>query len=174
MRLLDRYLLRQLLVPLGYCLCGFLTFWVFFDLFGELDTFQKHKLRAHDIIEYYLVSAPEFLVVVLPMALLLALLYALTNHARHHEITAIRAAGASLWRLCLPYFGVGFCASAALFVLNEFWAPDGAAAAEQILNRRLPVAPGGLRKNQVRNLGFTNAREGRTWQIGVYDSVTAE
>ena len=32
MRLLDRYLLRELLVPLGYCLGGFLIFWISFDL----------------------------------------------------------------------------------------------------------------------------------------------
>ena len=74
------------------------------------------------------VKTPEFLVVVLPIALLLALLYTLTNHARHHEITAIRAAGVSLWRLCLPYLAVGFAASLALFALNELCVPDSAEA----------------------------------------------
>src|SRR5688572_14934754 len=98
MRLLDRYLLRELLVPLIYCVGGFLIFWISFDLFSELNEFQRNKLTAKDIAEYYLVSAPEFLSIVLPIALLLALLYALTNHARHHEITAIRAAGVSLFR----------------------------------------------------------------------------
>src|SRR5207237_5597104 len=137
MRLLDRYLLRELLVPLAYCLCGFLIFWVFSDLFTTLPDFQKRKLLPLDIAEYYLVSTPEFLVVVVPIALLLALLYALTNHSRHHEITAMRAAGISLWRLCLPYLAVGFVASLGLFALNEFWVPESVAAAEQILNRRV-------------------------------------
>ncbi|MEY2429939.1 MAG: lipopolysaccharide export system permease protein [Verrucomicrobiota bacterium] len=174
MRLLDRYLLRELLVPLGYCLCGFLIFWVFSDLFSTLAEFQKKKLLPWDIAEYYLVSTPEFLVVVVPIALLLALLYALTNHARHHEITAMRAAGISLWRLCLPYLAVGFLASLGLFALNEFWVPDSVAAAEQILNRRVPRPPGALGPNQVRDLGFNNARDGRKWQIGVYNSDTGE
>jgi lipopolysaccharide export system permease protein len=174
MRLLDRYLLRELLVPLGYCLCGFLIFWVFSDLFSTLTEFQKKKLLPWDIAEYYLVSTPEFLVVVVPIALLLALLYALTNHARHHEITAMRAAGVSLWRLCLPYLAVGFIASLGLFALNELWVPDSVAAAEQILNRRVPRPPGALGPNQVRDLGFHNARDGRKWQIGVYNSDTGE
>src|SRR5690349_7468662 len=107
MRLLDRYLLRELLVPLFYCLSGFVLLWICLDLFNELNMFQKAKLHGNDIAEYYLVSTPDVLVIVLPMALLLALLYALTNHARHHEITAIRAAGISMWRLCLPYLGIG-------------------------------------------------------------------
>src|SRR2546425_13247125 len=77
MRLLDRYLLRELLVPLGYCLAGFLIFCIAFDLFSDLRTLQEHKLHGIDIVEYYCVKAPELLVTyyVLPVALLLALLY---------------------------------------------------------------------------------------------------
>jgi len=73
----------------------------------ELSGLQEKRLHAGDIAQYYLVKTPEFLVLVLPISLLLALLYSLTNHARHNEITAIRAAGVSLWRLAVPYFGVG-------------------------------------------------------------------
>ena len=98
MRLLDRYLLRELLVPFGYCLGGFFVFWVSFDLINELGEFQNRRLRTPEIAQYYLVKAPEMIVFVLPVALLLALLYTLTNHARHHELTAMRAAGVSLWR----------------------------------------------------------------------------
>src|SRR5690606_11767815 len=121
MRLLDRYLLRELLVPLGYCLGAFVLCWIAFDMFDELGDLLQYKLRAGDIVKYYLVRAPEFVALVLPFALLLALLYTLTNHARHHEVTAIRAAGVSLWRLALPYFVVGFLASILLFLLNEYF-----------------------------------------------------
>jgi lipopolysaccharide export system permease protein len=174
MRLLDRYLLREFLVPLGYCLCGFLTLWIFFDLFAELNRFQSKKLHGGDIAEYYLVNMPETLAVILPITVLLALLYALTNHARHHEITAIRAAGVGLWRLCLPYLAVGFVASVGLFALNELVVPDSSEAADKILDRRMPKPAGALRPNQVANLGFTNSRDGRKWLIGIYNTDTAE
>ena len=78
---------------------------------------------------------PEFLVMVLPITLLLALLYTLTNHARYNEITAMRAAGVSLWRICVPYFVVGFAASVALFALNEIGVPRSTDWADRILNR---------------------------------------
>jgi len=174
MRLLDRYLLRELLVPLGYCLCGFLLFWISSDLFVTLGGFQKKGLVALDIVEYYLVVLPEFLVLVLPIALLLALLYALTNHARHQEITAIRAAGVSLWRLSLPYLGVGFLASLALFAANEFWVPSSDERAKAILKRRLAPDPGAPGRNEYRNLCFDNTRDGRRWRIGVYNTQTGE
>ena len=174
MRLLDRYLLRELLIPLGYCLCGFLLLWVTSDLFVKLGEFQKKGLVARDIAEYYLVSLPEFLVMVLPIALLLAMLYTLTNHARHQEITAIRAAGVSLWRLTLPYFGVGLVASLALFAANELWVPQSGERAETIMKRHLAADPHAPGRNEYRNLYFENTRDGRRWRIGLYNTETGE
>jgi len=174
MRLLDRYLLRELLVPLAYCLVGFLMLWITSDLFANLGDLQRKKLQAGDIAEFYFVQVPEILVLILPIALLLALLYALTNHARHHEITAIRAAGVSLWRLSAPYFAVGLLSGAGLFVLNEYFVPDSSDASERIKLRYDPKSTGNAPGNRVRNLGFTNAREGRVWKIGMYNSDTAE
>jgi lipopolysaccharide export system permease protein len=174
MRLLDRYLLRELLVPLGYCLCGFMLFWISSDLFVTLGDFQRKGLVARDIAEYYLVVLPDFLVLVLPIALLLAMLYALTNHARHQELTAIRAAGVSLWRISLPYLGVGFLASLALFAVNEFWVPSSDDRAKAILKRHQAPDPHAPGRNEYRNHCFDNTRDGRRWRIGVYNSRTGE
>src|ERR1041385_8478375 len=126
MRLLDRFLLRELVIPLAYCLAGFLMFWISFDLFNDLDEFQADHLLASDIIEVYWVRLPDLLVVVLPVGFLLALLYTLASHSRHHELTAMRSAGISLWRICVPYLVVGILLSAALFWMSERLAPNSA------------------------------------------------
>jgi len=173
MRLLDRYLLRELLVPLSYCLGGFLIFWISFDLLSEMSGFQDDNLSAGDIATYYLVKTPELLVVVIPIALLLELLYALTNHARHNELTAMRAAGLSLVRLSLPYLGVGLAFSILLFVLNEFCVPRGDDAAREIIARHVQRS-GPPDKHWTRNLHFRNARDGRMWHIGAFNTVTYE
>jgi lipopolysaccharide export system permease protein len=170
MRLLDRYLLRELFIPLGFCLCGFLIFYVAFDLIGSLNHFQEQNLLAGDVIEYYLVKIPDIIVFILPVTLLLALLYALTNHSRHHEITAIRAAGVSLWRLSLPYLAVGLLFSGIVFVLNEFWVPDSQAKQERIMQRRRNDGSADLSKPTA--LGFHNTRDGRNWIIGSYNFKT--
>ncbi len=174
MRLLDRYLLRELLVPLGFCLCGFLLFWIASDLFVELGSFQKKGMEAVDIVDYYLAILPEFLVLVLPIALLLALLYALTNHARHQEITAIRAAGVSMWRLSLPYLGMGLLASLAMFAANEFWVPRSGARVKAILKRHQASNPNEPGHDEYRNLFFENTRDGRRWRVGVFNTRTGE
>ncbi len=168
MRLLDRYLLRELLIPLGYCLSGFLLLWVTADLVNEFGSLQEHKLGTGDIAQYYLVQAPGFLVLGMPIALLLALLYALTNHARHNELTAIRAAGVSLWRLCLPYLAVGLFTSLAVLAMNELWVPDSAERAESIKEHRVSAGD----TQTLTNFCFNNSRDGRLWQIGVYEPRT--
>lgn len=165
MRLLDRYLLRELLAPFAFCLGGFLIFWITSDLFDKMGEFQEARMRLLDIAEYYLIRSPELLSTVLPVALLLALLYALTQHARYNEITAMRAAGVGLWRLALPYLVVGFLASIGLFFINEKWAPDADDRAELIKARRAQPGQAKFNRHIVANLGFVNARDGRNWQI---------
>ena len=169
-RLFDRYLLRELLTPLAYCLGGFLVFWISFSLFTRLDDLQEAKLHLLDVIELCVAWTPECLVTVLPIALLLALLYTLTNHARHNEITALRAAGLSLWRLCVPYLLVGFAASVALFALNEIGVPRSTEWADRILNRYVHKADNA--QNQFH--GFTNARANRVWVFNEYHPQTTE
>jgi lipopolysaccharide export system permease protein len=173
MRLLDRYLLREMVVPFAYCLGGFVICWIAFDLFAEMSELQEKMLRPLDIAQLYLVRAPGIMVLLMPVALLLSLLYSLTNHARHNEITAIRASGMSLWRLSAPYFAVGFASAVLLFVLNEYVVPDGEEAAERI--KRKYVGRGeDLPAHQISKAGFTNTREGRVWQAAIYDTTTGE
>jgi lipopolysaccharide export system permease protein len=167
MRLLDRYLLRELLIPLAYCFSGFLIFWVAFDLFSELDYYQENQVGGADVAAIYLLKLPGMLYTVLPVALLLALLYALTNHARHNEVVAMRAAGVSLWRLTTPYLAVGVLCGAFLFLMNDVWFADSHERAEQLLRSRHRTASEPAREWQ-RNLNFHNDREGRLWQIGGY------
>lgn len=135
---------------------------------------QESKLHLLDVIEYCVAITPEFLVMVLPITLLLALLYTLTNHSRHNEITAMRAAGISLWRICVPYFAVGCAMSVALFVLNEFCVPRSNDWKNHILSRYVQKQGDIDTKNIFRNFGFTNARNLRTWFMGEYNLATAE
>lgn len=178
MRLLDRYLLRELLVPFAYCLVGFLIFWMSSDIFAQLSDFQKFKLTARDVFEYYVIRTPEMLVTVLPIAFLLALLYTLTNHARHHELTAIRAAGVSLLRLSLPYLGMGVIFSLVLFAINELWVPQSLEACEEILVRHQPKrASSSAQRQQEEQLGFyrqVSTNESRWWMVDSYSLRNGE
>jgi len=168
MRLLDRYLLRELLAPFSYCLIGFLVFFIAFDVMDELSNLQKLRLQAADILEYYAVKTPEIMVTIMPVAFLLALLYTLTHLARHHEITAIRAAGVSLIRLSMPYMAVGFVLSLGVFAINELWVPRSTERAEDIRNRFQTGTLAPRLQVWEPRLGFVSGWENRNWFIEAF------
>lgn len=141
MRLLDRYLLRELFLPLIYCLLGFQVFWTAFDLYSHLDEYRDLELGTGDVALLYLFKMPDLLGVVLPVALLLALLYTLTNLSRHNEIAAMRGAGLSLARISRPYLAVGAGLSMLLFVVTEFLGPRASLQAKAIQSRAKPASP---------------------------------
>ena len=171
-RLLDRYLLRELLVPLVVTLSSFVLLWLVFDIVGVMDDFQQNHVQLADAIEYYLYKTPKILSEgLVPVALLLTTLYALTQHARHNELTAIRAAGISLWRVLVPYAFVGTLFSLGLFWLNEFGVPDANLRMDEVMNRYKTdgaIAGGSV----VRNFNFYNERDRRKWTIGAFNRTS--
>lgn len=171
MRLLDRYLLRELTGPLVACLTGFLLVWITADLLERIADFQGRQLAWTRVLVYYGWRVPEFLGLVLPMALLLALLYALHRLARHYEITAMRAAGLGLWRIALPYLGVGLACSGLMWTLNEHWGPESTRRAEAVLR---PVEPGDDKRVRIANFGFMNRRDHRAWHADAFDPLAGE
>ena len=174
MRLLDRYLFRELITPLMFCLGGFSIFWISFDLFNELNELQDRKLHLLDVVEYAVALMPQVLVTLLPVILLLALLHALTQHARHNEITAMRAAGLSLWRICTPHFIVGALMGLVLFATSEFLVPRSTDWANHILSRHVQKPGDVTTQNVYYNQGFKNPRTNRFWFIGEYHLDASE
>ena len=169
MRLLDRYLLRELMVPLFYCLVGFQIFWTAFDLFSNLKSYQDGGLGWLQIGKINLLRTPELLATVLPIALLLALLYALTNLARHNELVAIRAAGVSLARISLPFFLLATLLGGALFVVTEYVAPNASAKSTRLLSGADVGA-----SQWLSNLNFQDDAMGQMWHIKQYNPATGE
>jgi lipopolysaccharide export system permease protein len=169
MRLLDRYLLRELLLPFVYCLVGFSVFWLAADLLSHLEEFKEDGRSVVHVARYYAWMFPgEVLGLILPVALLLSALYALTNHSRHNELTAIRAAGVGLWRLSLPYLAASTAASLLLMAANE-WVQPRATEALRDFNESKRASTG-LHKNLV----FRNALDGRVWNAESFNLDSGE
>jgi len=173
MRLLDRYLLRELSVPLSYCLSAFLVFWIAFDLISNLSDYREAGLDGSGLLLFYAYRLPDLLLIIVPVGLLLGMLYTLTNLARNHELVAMRAAGISLWRVSVPYFAVGILFSVGLFVLNDVLLTNCNEKAEELLTRN--------KKNSenpdsqwLKNYNFRNSRDGRVWNFGMYNLETSE
>ena len=88
MRILDKYLLREFLLPVVYCFDAFVMLYLVQDLLGRLGDFIQYHAKVSQIVSYYLIILPEALVVMLPMALLLGLLFCLSNLGKNNELIA--------------------------------------------------------------------------------------
>ena len=93
MKLLDKYLLREYLVPVAYCLSAFGMVFVIYDLFDHLARFMDAKTPWTSSGLYYLCMLAQSIEFLVPASLLLATLYTLWHLARNNEITAMRACG---------------------------------------------------------------------------------
>lgn len=124
MKIIDKHLLREHLVPLAYCLTAFLLMFVVIDIFGNLTKFLKFETSAGEIALYYGYLAISIVEIISPASLLLATLYTLARLSRHNEITAMRASGIGLTRIMVPFLWVGLTFTIGTLVINEFVVPQ--------------------------------------------------
>ncbi|MEI6377611.1 MAG: LptF/LptG family permease, partial [bacterium] len=102
MTILDRYLLNKFLVPFFYCVTGFISVWLVWDLSVNLPDFLSGHATLALVTRYYLLQIPSVIVLSVPVGLLLALLYTLTQMSRRNEIISMLCAGMSLYRIFVP------------------------------------------------------------------------
>ncbi len=111
MRILDWYTLRRFCFTLFYALLSFPMIVIFVDMVGNLSKFIDKEVPLAVIIKYYIFYIPYLIILVLPIAMLLASLFSLSQMANHNELTAIRSAGISLTRILIPLFIFGLLIS---------------------------------------------------------------
>ncbi|MDD3275620.1 MAG: LptF/LptG family permease [Kiritimatiellales bacterium] len=134
MKILTKYLLKSLFQPLFYCLLGFSLIFIIDDLFNNFSDFLENGVRPQEILYYYSQVIPSVFVIITPVCLLLAMLYSLSRLTRHSEITAMRAGGVSIYRIVMPFIGVGVLATLCTAYINEKIAPNAAWRAEKFLD----------------------------------------
>src|SRR2546423_4754195 len=107
MRLLDRYVIRNFAQVYFYCIAGFISIWLIFDVSDNISTFIDQHIGLWLVVRYYATQVPQVLIILLPVSLLLSLLFALGRMSRANEIVSMLTAGVSLPRVLLPLFGIG-------------------------------------------------------------------
>jgi len=105
--ILDRYLVREYMVLMGIGLAVAATLFVVIDLLQTLDRFIRIKPPLLYVFEHFLFRVPAALHDGLPVVTLVATIFLFLALARYHELTAMKAAGMSLYRVALPILLVG-------------------------------------------------------------------
>jgi len=132
MRILDRYLVRQLIPVWLWCLAVFVFLSCLIDLFEHLDEILRYHIPAHTVVQFYLNFIPFVFVRASPLALLLGAAFIATRLSRHQEFLAMNASGTSLLRASVPFLFVGWLASLLVFFVNERVVPKTSVVYERI------------------------------------------
>ncbi|MGH7658163.1 MAG: LptF/LptG family permease, partial [Gemmatimonadales bacterium] len=107
MRLLDRYILRQLIAPFLFSLAALTSIMLLNQVARRFGALVGKGLPWSVIGEVFALSIPFIIAMTLPMAVLTAVLYTFTHLAADNEITAIRAGGISIPQLVAPVLLTG-------------------------------------------------------------------
>lgn len=131
MSLVVRHLAREIYGSTGMVLLAFLGLFGFFDFVNELDSIGKRGYELHDALIYVLLLVPGRIYELLPIAVLIGTLYALTTLARHSELTVMRVSGLSTGRMLKILAAIGSVFVLLTFVMGEYVAPPAERAAQQ-------------------------------------------
>ncbi|MDP6802271.1 MAG: LPS export ABC transporter permease LptG [Gemmatimonadota bacterium] len=169
MTILDRYIVRTFLAPLGGSALVFLTVAIVVDLFERLDTFIDHEIPPATILEYYAATMPYIFLLTLPIATLIGILFSLGGMARRNELIAMTTSGISLYRILLPVLLTGLLVSAGGFLFTSELVPRGNRTSHEIYNHVIKGRPRvqGTSRSDLNFLG----EDGRFFLIGRFDGL---
>jgi lipopolysaccharide export system permease protein len=172
----DRHLLREWLEILGLVVaatCGLLLVNVLYDQFRVL---REIDASGPEMWKFIGLTMPSYCAVVLPLALLVSLLYALGKLHRANELTAMRVAGVGFIRLTAPIWVVGVVCCGLSWWLNTRVVPWSVDRSELFLNElKSRHEAKTLTSDRVLadySVAFDNRNAGRMWFFDRYSQFT--
>ena len=122
--LLDRYIARTYLGKFGLVVTAFVALFLLGDFIDLFDDIQTNRVKGAVVLHYYLFKTPDILRLITPPAVLVAVLVTFGVMARRNEITAMKAAGISVYRATLPLLALGGVVALTMFGAMEYVLPS--------------------------------------------------
>lgn len=119
----QRYLMRETSAATLLVLLAFLALFSFFDLIGELRNVGRGDYDFVLVLFVVVLRLPGMVYELIPIAVLIGTLYALSTLARHSEITVLRASGLATRELLYTLFRMAAWFALATFLVGEVVAP---------------------------------------------------
>ncbi|MDR2451942.1 MAG: LPS export ABC transporter permease LptG [Candidatus Accumulibacter sp.] len=133
MKIYRRYLAREAVAGILLVLAAFLALFGFFDMINEIKNVgSSASYQLHHAIVFVLLRVPGRIYELMPVAVLIGTLYALSTLARHSEITVLRASGMSTKNLLSGLLLVAAAFGAVTFLVGEAVAPPAERAAQRL------------------------------------------
>ena len=119
MKILTKYVLKEHVGPFVFATTALTSLMLLQYIGKRLGDLVGKGLPWRVLAEFFVLSVPFTVAMTLPMAVLVAVLYAYSRMAAENEITAMRASGISMRALLVPTFIAGAGVALVMLVFND-------------------------------------------------------
>jgi len=160
-KVIEKYVAREVLSAVLFVLVAFLALFAFFDLIGELQNVGRGGYKLQHAFLYIFMRLPGYTYDLIPIATLIGTIYALAQLAARSEITIMRVSSMSTRMMGWMLTKVGLLFVLLTFVFGELLAPATNEMAEKMraqiqnLSRSSEFRSGLWTKDIIRQNGLT-------------------
>jgi len=132
MKILTRYLAREIYVSVALVLAALLMLFAFLDFIRELNSIGEGQYHLGYVLMFVLLTVPGHIYELFPVVVLVGSILALVQMAANSEITVYRSSGASLWQMITALFKIALPLVALSFICGELLAPPSERMAQKL------------------------------------------
>jgi lipopolysaccharide export system permease protein len=132
MKVLYRYVAKEIVGAVFFVLIAFLALQAFFDLMQEMPHVGRGGYQLQYAFLYVLMGLPGYVYDLMPIAALIGTIYALAQLAARSEFTIMRASGMSTGMAGWMLARIGIVFVVITFLFGEFIAPATSSMAEKL------------------------------------------
>ena len=175
MRILDKYILKQMLQPFAFGVAAFSTIFVASSfLFRVTQYITQYGASYSSLFRLFLCLMPEVINYTFSMSMLLASLLTMGQLSGNSEITAMRSGGMSFRRIAMPILAAGFVVSLFSVVWAEKVVPPAKAEYERIIQQEIKnntkprtqdhILLKNISKGQLTRLTYARTFDEKSWR----------
>lgn len=133
MKILTRYLAREIYFSVALVFAVLIMLFSFMDLIQELSDIGTGNYRIQEVLLYVALIIPTHIYELFPLAALIGTIFAIVQMASNSELMVYRSSGASLQQMIFAMLKIGVPLMVLCFVFGEFIAPPSDHLAQQML-----------------------------------------
>jgi lipopolysaccharide export system permease protein len=138
MRILDKYIIKELLGPFIFGVSAFSSIFIGSGTLYRIAQYITQYGAGMDIVvRMFIYSLPEIVVLTFPMAMLLASLMSFGRLSSSSEIIAMKSGGISFYRLTAPVFAIALLVSIFSMIFSETVVPQSKTAYNNIVRNEI-------------------------------------
>lgn len=132
MKLLTRYLAREIYASIALVFATLLMLFAFLDFIHELNVMGYGQYSLGYVVAFVILTIPGHIYELFPVAVLVGTIVALVQMASRSELTIYRASGASTVQMLVALFKIAVPMIVISFLCGELLAPPSERMAQQL------------------------------------------